>query len=501
MDNLDMDEKEKEIAATNRLLNIIRGEKSHGREDLSGPSDAGADIESLQEEPVKKQKRDQKSEIEKERVREEGFTVKAPQETGKETSKTADSKMDEKARDKEPPETKARKETPKPHIFEHPPSDRTKKAPGRKEPSLLFPGKHLPIKKKGVWQRLMKKHEKRAIGLDIGSQSLKFVMLHKGIAGLRVLDYKIIELSGDLEAKEPSDAQKNLRALLGSIDLSNTRVVSSVSGPSVIVRHVQFPPMTQKELVQSLKWEAKSYIPFPMNEVNLDYQVIQGKDVSQKLDVILVAVTKKMLDSHLGLLKTMSIEPDIVDIDPLVLINTYMALHSEKDQGTVALIYIGAQSSVLSIYRPGSLFFTRDILIAGNTFSKRIQKELNISYQQAEAVKRGNIPDELSSLPPEDLQSLLKPVMNELINEIRRSLVYYDNQTGKKGFSHLVLTGGGSLLKGIPEFLSNELGLDVEFLDPFKRLHVDEAGHPGLLKKEAAERLSLSVGLALRGTI
>ena len=501
MDNVDMDEKEKEIAATNRLLNIIRGEKSHGRENLSGESNAGADMEPLQAEPVKKQKKDQKPEIEKKGAQEEGFTVKAPEKSEKETSKTAGSKRDEKPRDKEPPEIKARKTAPKPPVFEPAPPDRTQKEPARKEPSLLFPGKHLPIKKKGVWQRLMKKREKKAIGLDIGSHSLKFVILQKGIAGLRVLDYKIMELSDGLGAKGPSDAQKNLRALLGSIDLSNTRVVSSVSGPSVIVRHVQFPPMTQKELVQSLKWEAKSYIPFPINEVNLDYQVIQGKNASQKLDVILVAVTKKMLGSHLGLLKTVSIEPDIVDIDPLVLINTYMALHSEKEQGTVALIYIGAQSSVLSIYRPGSLFFTRDIHIAGNAFSKKIQKEWNISYQQAEAVKRGSIPDELSSLHPEELQSLLKPVMNELINEIRRSLVYYDNQTGKRGFSRLVLTGGGALLEGIPEVLSNELGLDVEFLDPFKRLHVDEAGHPGLLRKEEAERLSLSVGLALRGTI
>ena len=99
------------------------------------------------------------------------------------------------------------------------------------------------------------------------------------------------------------------------------------------------------------------------------------------------------------------------------------------------------------------------------------------------------MPDDLSSSQGQDIQKSLKPVINELINEVRRSLVYYDNQTGKKGFSHLVLTGGGCLLNGMPEVFGSELGLEVEFLEPFKRLHVDEAGHPELLMKEQAERL------------
>ncbi|MGA1863543.1 MAG: type IV pilus assembly protein PilM, partial [bacterium] len=279
-------------------------------------------------------------------------------------------------------------------------------------------------------------------------------------------------------------------------------IVSSVSGPSVIVRHVQFPPMSQKELIQSLKWEAKSYIPFPADEVNLDYQILPGKNENHGMDVILVAVTKKLLHSHLEILKDVSIEPDIVDIAPLVLINTYLAAHPDKKHKTVALMYIGAQSSLLSIYRPGSLFFTRDINIAGDAFTKHIQAKWNISYAQAESIKHGeNVVDDESFARNKEVQEVLKPVINELIKEVRRSLVYYDNQTGKMGFGNLVLTGGGALLAGISEVIGSELGLEVEFLDPFKRLHVDEAGHPELLMKEHAERLSLSLGLALRGII
>jgi type IV pilus assembly protein PilM len=494
MENFDMDEKEKELAATNKLLNIIRGEKKGRGDKRSVQSDNVSDNESFQTVIQKGQKEDQKKEYVEspdDRGKDEGIhknrlTVKSDYESEKKSFQTTAKKGETENRETGP---KIQKPRSKPIVLS---SNR----------SITKGRRHLSKKPKGLWQGLLKRRGEKAIGLDIGSHSLKYVMLKKDINGIRVLDYRILELPDGHGEEDSRISKRNLKSLLAGTDLSNTKVVSSVSGPSVIVRHVQFPPMSQKELVQSLKWEAKSYIPFSADEVNLDYQVLPRKNDDHGLDVILVAVTKKMLHSHLEILKGVSIEPDIVDIAPLVLINTYLAVHPDKKHKTVTLMYIGAQSSLLSIYRPGSLFFTRDINIAGDAFTKQLQAQWNISYAQAESIKHGEkVADDESFAREQDIQKILKPIINELIKEVRRSLVYYDNQTGKMGFSNLVLTGGGALLAGIPEVLGSELGLEVEFLDPFKRLHVDEAGHPELLRKEHSERLSLSLGLALRGII
>jgi len=531
MNDLDMDEKEKEIAATNRLLDIIRGEKRHGtpppggslqpasmheEEGEPGPSllDAGDENAGMHEAPVQHPSASD--------VPEEGEPGPSLLEVGDKNVEAQEASVAHTAApgartapagvpEQMPQPPRPRQELPPAGRHapaeekmpqKQPPAER--RMPAEEKTPLLrdqFPLRKERQRPKGLLDRFLRRHERRTIGLDIGSRSIKYVLLQSGIAGLRLLDYRIMELPPGGEGEEKGISARELRSLLDQADLANTRIVSSVSGPSVIVRHVQFPPMTQKELIQSLKWEAKSYIPFPVNEVNLDYQVLSGGNNTSSMDVILVAVTKKTLGAHLDLLKGASIEPDIVDIDPLVFINTYLAIHAEKEEGTIALVCVGAQSSVLSIYRPGGLFFTRDINIAGNAFTKRIQSQWNCSFEQAEAIKRGAPPEGIPQPAVQDVQASVKPAMGEILNEVRRSLVYYDNQTGKRGFSTLVLTGGGALLKGLPEFLGSELGLDVEFLNPFTRLHIDTSGHAALVRRDHAERLSLSVGLALRGTV
>ncbi len=442
------DEKEKEIAATNKLLNIIRGEN-----DLN-------------------KKRVMPSQV-------------PPQ--------NAINKGDEDKTSKQPNQ--------KTSILSRKHKIDSKRFPSVTNVSFLQKTQKISKRENYPLPWFLKGKEKRALGLDIGSHSLKFVLVTKGLAGFKVLDYKIMELPIEQIDDKGAASIKFLKSMINGLNLENTRIISSVSGPSVIVRHVQFPPMNEKELMQSLNWEAKSYIPFPLNEINLDYQVLPRKGKEHRLDVILVAVTKKTLRYHLNLLERASIKPDIIDIDPLVLVNTYMITKDDSEIKTIALINIGAQITILSIYRPGSLFFTRDIRIGGNAFTKQIQSQLKISYEEAELIKRGGAINKTSSAKEQDVTSILKPVVNELISEVRRSLIYYDNQTGKKGFGEITLTGGGALLSSIPEAFSSELGLPIKFLDPFKTLNMDRTDYPTLMMKEQSERLSLSVGLALRGVL
>ncbi|MBN2373005.1 type IV pilus assembly protein PilM [bacterium] len=443
-----MEDKDKEIAATNRLLNIIRGDEGDY---------------SPQQKAVKTSSNDEQKEAQK---KETGWKT-----GGNQDNSASAIKVQEKF-------------SPLPQS-------------GSPPAQAIFQKKE----KRPSWLSWIRNSEKKALGVDIGSYSLKYVLVQKGIGGIKLLDYNIVDLhpEGGGDADGGMSPEKALRSMVSGIDLDSTKVISSVSGPSVIVRHVQFPQMSEKELMSSLNWEARSYIPFPLDEINLDYQILPRKEKDRRLDVILVSVTKKLLRSHLDLLESAYIEPAIVDINPLSMINTYMMTCNDNEAKTIALLNMGAQSSSLSIYRIGSLFFTRDIRIGGNSFTKLVQSKFKISYAEAESIKKGASGNDTPTEKTQDMQNIFKPLLDELILETRRSLIYYDNQTGKKGFSFIVLTGGGSLLNGLPETLESELDIPVQFLEPFRKLRLEGVVSPALLKKEISERLSLSIGLALRG--
>ncbi|MGA1869252.1 MAG: type IV pilus assembly protein PilM [bacterium] len=336
----------------------------------------------------------------------------------------------------------------------------------------------------------LKNRGKMIIGLDIGSHFIKFVQLRKNFRSYSLVDYGIKELRHN---HHNDNRFQDIRDLLKHIDLSKVTIVTSLGGSSVIVRHIQFPPMTEEELAQSLKWEAKTYIPFPLDEVNLDYQVLGYTSKTKKLNVLLVAVTKKLLQSHLNLMNKCAITPKIVDINSLALINSYLTKDSLKQNLAVALIDIGAHSTILAVYRPGGLYFTKDIHISGQSFTKQIESHLNISSEEAEEFKRRGGDKNVN------LYGIIKPVLDEFITELRRCLIYYDNQTGRKGFTKLIFTGGGSKLKDIDKHVSKELGIPVEHLNPFNHIYVDGKIFSHEILSQHVSSMGLCVGLAMRG--
>ncbi|MGA1823246.1 MAG: type IV pilus assembly protein PilM [bacterium] len=350
-----------------------------------------------------------------------------------------------------------------------------------------------PIKSsKPFFSRLgfFKNKRKMILGLDIGSQTIKFVQLKKIFNAYRLIDYGVKEI---VQNSTTEDTFEDVQNLIQHIDLSKVAVVTSVGGSSVIVRHIQFPHMTEEELAQSLKWEAKTYIPFPLNEVTLDYQIIGPKHKVKKLNVLLVAVTKKHLQNHLDLMHKLSINPKIVDIKSLALINSYLAKDRGKHASSITILDIGTNSTILTIYRPGGLYFTKEIHIGGNSFTKQIKSHLTISYEEAEEFKRKGEDNTIK------LYDIIKPSFDVFIGELRRCLIYYDNQTGRKGFSKLIITGGGARLKNIDNYISEELGIPVEHLDPFNSIYVNKKIFPEEILSQDKFHMGICMGLAMRG--
>jgi type IV pilus assembly protein PilM len=333
----------------------------------------------------------------------------------------------------------------------------------------------------------------KTLGLDIGSHSVKCVQLEKkGAAGYRLLSVGVFEIAPEginLEEDPRKAIVSAIKKAIEGINVKRTAIITAIGGVSTSIRQIELPFMTEKELASAIKWEARNYIPFDINDVELDYLINTSK-ASNKLDIILVSIIRDFVKYHLELLREIPIDPQVIDVNPLALVNAVLFNEDIERDEFVVLMDIGDKNTTLSVYSEEGQFFVRNIMISGNDFTDDIMKGNGLSYVDAEMFKRNE--DSVA------LIETIKPSLDNLVREVRRSLTFYENQAKIKGFSKIFLTGGSAPLKGLDGHLSTELGLPVEILNPFRRINVERAS---LLTPFGDDlcKLALAVGLATRG--
>ncbi|UCD72177.1 MAG: type IV pilus assembly protein PilM [Syntrophobacterales bacterium] len=334
---------------------------------------------------------------------------------------------------------------------------------------------------------------KKTLGLDIGSHSVKCVQLERrGMGGYRLLAVRAFEIAPegiDLEEDPKRITVSTIKKAIEGINLKRTSIITAIGGVSTAIRQIELPFMTEKELASAIKWEARNYIPFDINDVELDYQIINTSKASNTLDIILVSVIKDFVRYHVELLREIPIEPQVIDVNPLALVNAVVFNEEIERNEFVVLMDIGDKNTTLSIYGVEGQYFVRNIMISGNDFTDDIMKGNGLSYTDAESFKK--------SQDSTGLIETIKPSLDNLVREVRRSLTFYENQAKIKGFSTIILTGGSATLTGLDGYLSSELGLPVEILNPFRKIDVEQ---PSMLVPFENDlcKLALAVGLAIR---
>jgi len=335
---------------------------------------------------------------------------------------------------------------------------------------------------------------KKTLGLDIGSHSVKCVQLERrGAGAYRLLSVGAREIAPegiDLEEDPKKMTVSAIKKAIEGINLKKTAIITAIGGVSTAIRQIELPFMTERELASAIKWEARNYIPFDINDVELDYQIINTSKVSNKLDIILVSVIKDFVRYHIELLREIPVEPQIIDVNPLALVNAVMFNEEIERDEFVVLMDIGDKNTTLSIYGEECQYFVRNIMISGNDFTDDIMRGNGLSYPDAERFKKGE--DSVG------LIETIKPSLDNLVREVRRSLTFYENQTKIKGFSTIILTGGSALLRGLDGYLSTELGLPVKILNPFRKINVEQTSLLAPFGNDLS-KLALAVGLAIRG--
>lgn len=328
-----------------------------------------------------------------------------------------------------------------------------------------------------------------SLGLDIGSHTIKAVFLKKSQHDIKLLSHDIVELPGFGQDFKGLDVPQTVGKILMGRDLDRVRLITSLGGSGAVVRQIPFLSISSRELESSLAWEARSHIPFPMDEVELKSQILFRNQDANKMEVLLVAVTKKALEEHLMLIGQLDLKPKVIDVNSLALVNCLLAGGVGNENSALVSLDIGATHTTISIFQEDFYYFTRDLALAGNDFTRELQEKKHINFSRAEELKKTGDID----------VSFFGSTLDRLVSEVRQSLLYFDKKTGAAGFNKIYLSGGGAKMKGLPDALTDRLSLPVAVVSRFDNILPE--GDYGLNESldTSFPQLILAMGLALRG--
>lgn len=374
---------------------------------------------------------------------------------------------------------------------------------------------------------------KSVVGLDIGSDKVKAIQLRKKGNSLELERFGIADIYPNKDKSAAAGDRRTLVTTAVQRALAEGKItakycVSAVSGESIIVRYIQLPKMPEAELKNALRWEAEEYIPFHIDEVNMD-SVTLGEAPNGKVDVLLVAARREMVNDHLEIVKSIGLTPLVVDVDSFAFLNCYEAVAKPLPTDCVALVNVGAQITNINIYVRGTSRFSRDVSVAGDAITTAISQKTGVSYPKAEELKLAvgaPLPEEKEPTEEEEsslissirgtvermtgseaddgtdlgAQKAVRNVLMNLVGEIRRSIQFFENQAGGATVQKVVVGGGSSRLPNLAQFLTNELEVPVEIFDPVSGLSFG-SGIDGAALEAAKSHLSVGMGLALRKAV
>ena len=343
---------------------------------------------------------------------------------------------------------------------------------------------------------LFKKSES-LIAVDVGSTAVKIVELDLKADKPRLINMASVPVTGEIFSnnilKEADQIAQKITTLLETNGISDKRAVIAIPGPSVFTKKVKTSRAPLAELAVNVQFEAGSFIPHNIDAVKLDFHVV-GESGKTQLDILVVAAKLEVVDSFVDSLTIAGIDTAVVDVDYFALQNCFELAYPEYVDKTVALINMGARYSSISICRGGESIFTGDISIGGKVFTDAIMQELSCDAAIAESLKR----DYTASEHAQAVQDVLERKVEYVAGEINRQLSLFWNATGEDGgVDQIFLTGGGALIKGLPEELKEKTDIQCDILDPLKAVEIGEGFDLSFVKANAPF-MTIALGLGIR---
>jgi len=342
------------------------------------------------------------------------------------------------------------------------------------------------------------KNKKEVVGIDIGSSSVKLIQLKDNKGSLQLLNVGIFPLTPesivDNTLMDSSSIATVIKNLVSSLGIKIKDVVCSISGNSVIIRKIVLPAMPQEELEDQISWEAEQYIPFDINDVNMDFQILSpDSNDPSKMNVLLVASKKDIINDYVAVFSEAGLQLSVVDVDSFAVQNAFEANHDYSSDDIIALVNIGASVMNINVIKDGLTLFTRDVQMGGNLYSEEIQKQIGLSGEDAETAKLL-----VSESTDEPLLNVILKVNETISQEIRRSLDFYNSTANDDRISCVFVSGGSSKVYNLINAIADKTDLQVERLNPFAKLSYNEKDFDPEYLQEIGPFMAVPVGLAIR---
>ncbi|MBL0059975.1 MAG: pilus assembly protein PilM [bacterium] len=348
------------------------------------------------------------------------------------------------------------------------------------------------------------------VGLDIGSHAIQLVVTEKHADKNRLIGawtrdiYSAANERYDLDGPKKGAIVPLVLDMFREAGIKPGRVQhlgSCLSGLNMATKEIRSLAMPEDEMASALNQEGRKHLPLDGSELLVDYQIL-GDDTREadKVRVLLAVTTKRTLDTHLDVLRELDLKPGVVDLEPLACVNSYIGRNELPEDGVVCFLNIGARRTNLVILGRKDMYFSRDLPVAGWSFTEDIMNRLNCTFAEAEEIKkRQGLTSKdfkpMATAGAETLASSLalsdKAPIEKMYDEINRSIRYYVKETGQSGIMKFVLFGGTAASQELSDFLASRFSVPVEAYDPFKILDgsADVKNHP---------QFATAVGLALR---
>jgi type IV pilus assembly protein PilM len=343
--------------------------------------------------------------------------------------------------------------------------------------------------------------KRNVIGIDVGTSAVKIVRLLESRGTFSLENVGIMPLAPetivDNTIMDSTVVVEAIRNLLAAMKIKTKQVATSVSGHSVIIRKISLPLMTEAELDASIQWEAEQYIPFDITEVNLDFQILgpDPKDPSQ-MSVVLVAAKKDFIDDYTAVFNEAGLEPMIMDVNCFAVENMFDYNYGFVEGELIALVDLGASATSVNIMQGDASVFTRDIQAGGNLLGEELQKRLSLSGEDAERVKLGAT--DIADTDPDSIEEVMADAVDNLVNEVQRSLDFYSANSSEARVTKIYLAGGMSASNRVVSAMEERLGVAVERINPFRNLKINDKQFDMEYLDAIGPMFSVAAGLAMR---
>ena len=339
--------------------------------------------------------------------------------------------------------------------------------------------------------------QKKVIGLDIGTSSVKFAELESSRGGFTLKKFAVQPISpGAVNGGEIVDVAQVSSAIRAAVSASGTKrklASAGMWGSAVVVKKIAMPRMEPKLVAEQVKWEAEQYIPFDVNEISLEHSILRSSPAPETMDVLLVAAKQEFLFRYLEAIEGAGLKCSVMDVAGFALANCFQANYGATP-GSVALLNVGAGTTNLVVMTGGEVVFCRDISAGGFNYTAEIHKSMGVSLEEAEALK---LSASYGQGAPDEVNNIVASVNDAVAEEIRNSFDFYGATSGG-AISRFYASGGGIFTPGLVDAVAKATGVPYDVFDPFQRVSYDARSVGAEYASQIKSIAGVAIGLGMR---